>query len=319
MKTMHRLCFAIAATWLISTTHAQTPAKNVDAIWNELYSVVQSHVYPARGQMQRQPLPDFDKQLAALDKVLPKAAGTTVEPLALYYKGNTLFHLNRFAAGKAVFEDIKRRFPSHGICRGTKKQVSLIDDALSDCASEIAVRKSYVVTELPHATLNPKVRCIMHTSQGDLEFQFYTAVAPKAVANFKKLAKEGYYNGSYFHRVESFRRIDGGCPNTKPGNRDRQDDGLGSAGYTVPLEFSDALQSAGALSMHSVSSGKSAHGSQFTICVSAQPNLNNKQAVFGRLVKGLQFLRRMSQTRADDRQNPYEKIELRSVEWIEED
>ena len=71
--------------------------------------------------------------------------------------------------------------------------------------------------------------------------------------------------------------------------------------------------------MKAMGDGKTCHGSQFTICVNAQPNLNNVQAVFARVVDGMDVVRRISQARADDDDNPYDEIRIRSVEWIEND
>ena len=59
--------------------------------------------------------------------------------------------------------------------------------------------------------------------------------APKTCANFRKLVKEGFYDGTYFHRVIPGFMIQGGDPNTK--NADPNDDGMGGPGYTVPAEI----------------------------------------------------------------------------------
>src|SRR5256885_1573639 len=77
--------------------------------------------------------------------------------------------------------------------------------------------------------------------------------APETVANFKKLVQSGQSLDPYFHRVVAMQRIPGGCPNTKKDNRARDDDGMGSLGYDLPIEMSTAMHTAGAVSMVRVS------------------------------------------------------------------
>ncbi len=282
--------------------------------WKALNAAIPSNTFEANGRITRDTRRSDSEVLKAVEKALPKTRGTSAEPVALYYHGSYLFRADRFQEALNVFEDMKKRFPDHGLCKSAPKHSSLVDDAIADCRSEMAIRAKYKIVRLPHAVLNDKIKAIFHTSLGDFEAQFYTNVAPKTVANFKKLIEEGLYNDTYFHRVWSFRRIVGGSPNTK--NRDRRDDDQGTLSYDLPLELSDALQTAGAISMVGLGNGR-ASGCMFTICVHDQPQLNNTAAVFGRVTKGLEIVRLISQQRTDDDNNPYDHVMLRSVEWIE--
>ena len=84
------------------------------------------------------------------------------------------------------------------------------------------------------AATGPQV-VVLETTQGKIVIQLDEKRAPKTCANFKKLVKQGYYNGTYFHRVIANFMIQGGDPNTK--NAQPGDDGLGGPGYTVPAEI----------------------------------------------------------------------------------
>ncbi len=75
---------------------------------------------------------------------------------------------------------------------------------------------------------------IMKTNQGDIQLELWPDMAPKTVANFIKLSKEKFYNGTYFHRVIPDFMIQGGDPNTK--DTTRTNDGQGSPGYTFEDE-----------------------------------------------------------------------------------
>ena len=77
---------------------------------------------------------------------------------------------------------------------------------------------------------------LMETNLGNIEIELYPAVAPKIVANFIKLSEEGFYDGTYFHRVIPSFMIQGGDPNTKDG--DRSTDGRGGPDYRINDEIS---------------------------------------------------------------------------------
>lgn len=118
---------------------------------------------------------------------------------------------------------------------------------------------------------------------GEIVIKFYPKDAPKSVANFVKLARKGFYNGLTFHRVIPGFVAQGGDPNG---------DGSGGPGYTIPGEFTEngwnnpQLHVKGAVAMARTNDPNSA-GSQFYICLDAQPALDGKYAVFGQVVKGM--------------------------------
>src|SRR5262245_10432181 len=76
---------------------------------------------------------------------------------------------------------------------------------------------------------------VIETNMGTIVVRFYDKDAPLTVANFKKLAKAGDYDGTTFHRVMPGFVVQGGDPNSK--DSDRSNDGLGGPGYTVPAEI----------------------------------------------------------------------------------
>ena len=144
----------------------------------------------------------------------------------------------------------------------------------------------------------PKEYAIIETEEGRIVLKFFPNVAPKHVESFKILAREGYFNGTSFHRIVPGFVIQGGDPNSKDG--DRYNDGLGGrAGkyygigekdnpdtWMLPAEFNDRPHRRGTLSMARGPQENSA-GSQFFICVGDQPQLDNKYTVFGEVIEGL--------------------------------
>lgn len=151
-------------------------------------------------------------------------------------------------------------------------------------------------------------RAIIKTKFGDIEIKLYPDVAPKHVENFVKLAKEGFYNGTIFHRVIPGFMIQGGDPNTKDSLK-KDSFGQGGPGYTIKAEFSDLPHKRGIVSMARASDPDSA-GSQFFIVVEDSRFLDRKYTVFGEVTKGIGVADKIVNLPRDDRDNPKERVEM---------
>lgn len=134
------------------------------------------------------------------------------------------------------------------------------------------------------------MQAIIKTEKGTMTADLYTEDAPKTVANFAKLAKEGYYNGLKFHRVLPDFVIQGGCPNTKEGATGMP--GTGGPGYQIDCETSGGNQhhDRGVLSM--AHAGKNTGGSQFFVCHSRNntAHLDGVHTCFGKVVDGVDIV-----------------------------
>lgn len=117
----------------------------------------------------------------------------------------------------------------------------------------------------------------METDAGLIELELFEADAPNTVANFVKLAKDGFYDGLAFHRVIPNFMAQGGCPNSREGAKGTP--GTGGPGYTINCEINNNKHNAGSLSM--AHAGKNTGGSQFFIVHEAQPHLDGVHTVFG--------------------------------------
>src|SRR5437870_79701 len=113
---------------------------------------------------------------------------------------------------------------------------------------------------------------VLKTSEGEMVVEFWPEVAPKTVENFKKLAKQGFYDGTAFHRIVRGFMIQGGDPNTKDTSKE-QLYGTGDPGYKINAEFNDRKHERGVLSMARSRDPNSA-GSQFFICLDRAPHLD---------------------------------------------
>ena len=149
---------------------------------------------------------------------------------------------------------------------------------------------------------------------GEIRFSFFADKAPGHVENFKKLAREGFYNGTTFHRVIPGFMIQGGDPNSKDDNR--TNDGQGGPGFTIPAEFNDIPHGRGIVSMARASQPDSA-GSQFFIMVqdsAAWPKiLDGKYTVFGKVESGMEVVDKIVASDRDARDRPKTDVVMTSV------
>ena len=159
----------------------------------------------------------------------------------------------------------------------------------------------------------PQTRAIISTMFGNIELQFSPDVAPNHVEKFIKLASEGFYDGTSFHRVIPGFLIQGGDPNSR--SPDRSTHGKGGPGYALKAEFSERPHKRGTLSMARGVSPDSA-GCQFFICLDEAPELNGQYTVFGEVVSGIAAADKISKQPRDKKDNPNERIEMK-VKTIE--
>ncbi len=144
----------------------------------------------------------------------------------------------------------------------------------------------------------------MHTSEGTIRLELFDGDAPETVANFRKLAGDGFYDGLKFHRVIKDFMIQGGCP---------QGTGTGGPGYQFDDEINDHKIVRGALAM--ANAGPNTNGSQFFIVTTgAAPWLDGKHTVFGEVTEGMEVVDRIEGTRTDRADRPVEPIRIESIE-----
>ncbi|MFC1962336.1 peptidylprolyl isomerase [Chloroflexota bacterium] len=132
---------------------------------------------------------------------------------------------------------------------------------------------------------------IIETTKGNLVLELFAKDVPRTVNNFVFLAREGFYDGSTFHRVIPGFMAQGGDPTGT---------GMGNAGYFFADAFTVHKHGVGALSM--ANSGSDTNSCQFFITYAPQPALDGKHSVFGQLIEGMDVLEKL--TSRDPSQNP---------------
>src|SRR5256714_1305839 len=144
----------------------------------------------------------------------------------------------------------------------------------------------------------------LQTSHGAIRIELYPEDAPKTVANFEKLARDGFYDGVIFHRVIPDFMIQGGDPTGT---------GTGGPGYTFEDEPNQHRIERGALAM--ANAGPDTNGSQFFIVTAdACPWLDGKPTVLGRVVEGMDVVDAISNVDRDARDKPREPVTIDRVD-----
>ncbi|HMJ01512.1 MAG TPA: peptidylprolyl isomerase [Conexibacter sp.] len=144
----------------------------------------------------------------------------------------------------------------------------------------------------------------MHTSKGPIAIELFDEDAPKTVENFRKLAKDGFYDGLIFHRVIPDFMIQGGCP---------EGTGTGGPGYTFEDEINDNKIIRGTLAM--ANAGPNTNGSQFfLVTAEATPWLDGKHTAFGRVVEGMDAVDAIEGLETGPGDRPVEPSKIERVE-----
>jgi peptidyl-prolyl cis-trans isomerase B (cyclophilin B) len=129
-------------------------------------------------------------------------------------------------------------------------------------------------------------KAIIQTAKGTIECELYDQDAPNTVANFEKLANEGFYDGTSFHRVIPDFMIQGGDPLSKELPAGDPRIGSGGPGYKIKCETDNNPRKHGVGSLSMAHAGRDTGGSQFFITHSPQPHLDRKHTVFGQVLAG---------------------------------
>lgn len=162
----------------------------------------------------------------------------------------------------------------------------------------------------PALVIDPKKKYLatISTEKGDLQVELFADKTPKTVNNFVFLAREGFYDGTIFHRVITGFMAQGGDPTGS---------GRGGPGYRFADEFHPGLKhnKPGILSM--ANAGPGTNGSQFFITHVPTPHLDNRHAVFGQLTGGMDVL--LSIPERDPMRPQYPGVKINSITITESD
>ena len=154
----------------------------------------------------------------------------------------------------------------------------------TSCAGEEPRPKTYSASPPMTIDTTKQYSAIIQTETGNIVLELFARDVPVTVNNFVFLVREGFYNGTTFHRVIPGFVAQGGDPTGTGG---------GNPGYFFADEFSQHTHIAGVLSM--ANSGSDTNGCQFFITYTPQHHLDGKHSVFGQVIEGMDVLERIKQ------------------------
>jgi peptidyl-prolyl cis-trans isomerase B (cyclophilin B) len=160
---------------------------------------------------------------------------------------------------------------------------------------------------------------VIKTNEGEMVVQFWTDAAPNTIENFKKLARQGFYDGTIFHRIVKGFMIQGGDPNSKDPAKESAY-GVGGPGYKIKAEFNNHSHDRGVISMARGPDPDSA-GSQFFICLAPVRRLDGQYTTFGKLIKGDDVLDKIGNTPVEgtaqgEISKPTKRVVIESVKIV---
>jgi len=152
--------------------------------------------------------------------------------------------------------------------------------------------------------MKPGTYAKFETTLGNFTIELFEEQAPNTVGNFAKLAEKNFYDGVIFHRVIDGFMIQGGDPTGT---------GRGGPGYQFADEFHPALKhtTEGMLSM--ANAGPNTNGSQFFITLAPTPHLDNRHAVFGKVVEGMDIVRKIGKAPTKPGDRPVTDVVMKTV------
>ena len=151
--------------------------------------------------------------------------------------------------------------------------------------------------------MNPTAR--FDTSKGSFDVEVFEDKAPVTARNFLDLARKGFYDGTIFHRVIDGFMIQGGDPTGT---------GRGGPGYQIKDEFGAGLRHTGEGILSMANAGPNTGGSQFFITLAATPWLDNKHAIFGKVMGGMDIVRAIGKVPTGAADRPREDVVIRKIE-----
>lgn len=224
--------------------------------------------------------------------------GTKEQPLKLVYSSPSFENNQDDIVFGVLLYEVNKNYKPNPFASEQKNNINL----------ENQNKESNIVEENPEEMIKTNMTpsrelVVLETTKGNITLELFPYAAPKHVESFLNLAKSGFYDGTIFHRIIQDFVIQGGDPNTKLSEYERERWGTGGPNFTLNAEFNDIPHKKGILSMARTSDPDSA-GSQFFIVTRDSQFLDNQYTVFGRVIEGLDIVDKIASESTNQNDQP---------------
>ena len=281
----------------------------VEARWDALSAGIESDPFSGRIRTVTE----------KLEEALPKVAGTNAEPWALLGLVSGLVEDGDYPGAKETLEKLKglnlRDVGTDHYTLGPGGESTTLLAWMEDMVERQGIWEESHPGLLENPALpegSPRVRIV--TGEGDIVVGLFQEKAPEHVENFLKLCREGFYDGTKFHRVVAGFMIQGGDPNTK--QVDFATWGQGGPGYKVSVETNDLYHFEGVLAAAKMPGETESSGSQFYITTGTPHHLDGQHVVYGTVIEGMDVVKDIEGGAIEDPQTarPEKPVEILNTE-----
>ena len=267
---------------------------------------------------------NMQEALRELEDQVESFSGREVHPWLLFFQARLNSGLGRLEQAQRILEQLNTLYPNHPFTNPDHfvpgdKPLSTVEWERLKSRMEFEKKHGKRFSDRPKPKEGLSVT-LKIKDFGDIKVGFFVHVAPIHAANFIKLARDGFFNGTTIHRITDS-RIQGGDPDSK--DEDLKNDGRGDPGYTVEKEIrlNPALHTRGTLSAASSNKDGPDSGSQFFVCTIDSKHLDGKYTPFGEVLAGIDVVEKISHegtygenTDGIAADHPIAKIVIESVE-----
>jgi peptidyl-prolyl cis-trans isomerase B (cyclophilin B) len=257
-----------------------------------------------------------DQAAVAFDALGKKAAGLPIDPFVRLSRATSLFAASSYSDALSVLESIKKDYPTHALCRPQGALESVVDQNIGFCRCQIDSLKSHPV-DLSRPAPDDDEIAVVETSEGVFKLGFFSQLAPNHVKNFKNLAREHKFDGTYvIHVYPDFWVRAGDLQATDP--KDKSLWGATDAPYSMAPEPSKLLCVRGSVVQDRPfgpnTQGMNDHGSDFNICLANPSFLDGIGTVFAEVIEGLDVVESISRLPVEPlKLYPQKDVQIRTV------
>lgn len=292
-KPMAAVAVLAAVGVLVFQYNQEQRREALTTSWDRIWSHVEQGRFVA----------GFGGDAEALATAFPTLQGTEAGPWALFLQAKIHADQSEYGEAEAALQRLQELYPQHPLVterypiEGLETPAPLVEQMAQDLRKLRSWEsgREHLLRNPPPPSDAPRV--VLETSEGNIVVAIYSERAPVHGDNFLKLAREGYYDGTRFHRVEPGFMVQGGDPLSREDNREVW--GTGGPETLLDYEETELRHFTGYLAAAKPPGSDQSSGSQFYITTAPAHHLDGEHVIFGKVLEGMDVVRKIEAGRMD--------------------